>query len=172
MESQECTSSPLMENVNCPPGLEYLLHVDQEQGSNFFYFLDCNLKFLRKLTVKAFPTWRIPYKLLIKQTVELFEAFTTFETKNKYKVLNTMGQQVFFAAEETDCCTRNCCGALRGFEMIISGENTEVRSHWQWQCALKFKMSHCHRWKRCSKFLSGTIVIRLTSGAVFFVLVG
>ena len=37
-------------------------------------------------------------------------------------VLNTMGQQVFFAAEETDCCTRNCCGALRGFEMIISGE--------------------------------------------------
>ena len=33
-----------------------------------------------------------------------------------------MGQQVFFAVEETDCCTRNCCGALRGFEMIIAGE--------------------------------------------------
>ena len=39
--------------TNCPPGLEYLLHVDQ---------------------------------LLVKQTVELFEAFTGFETANKYKV--------------------------------------------------------------------------------------
>ena len=38
---------------NCPPGLEYLLHVDQ---------------------------------LLIKQQVELLEAFTGFETSNKYKV--------------------------------------------------------------------------------------
>ena len=29
MQSQEWASAPLMENVNCPPGLEYLLHVDQ-----------------------------------------------------------------------------------------------------------------------------------------------
>ena len=29
----------------------------------------------------------------------LFTAFTGFETNNKYKVLNSMGQQVFFAAE-------------------------------------------------------------------------
>ena len=64
----------------------------------------------------------IPDKLLIKQTVELFEAFTNFETENKYRVLNTMGQQVFFAAEDTDCCTRNCGGDLRSFEMIIAGE--------------------------------------------------
>ena len=45
---------PQMERPsNCPPGLEYLLHVDQ---------------------------------LLVKQQVELFEAFTGFETSNKYKV--------------------------------------------------------------------------------------
>lgn len=63
----------------------------------------------------------IPGQLLIKQQVELLEAFTNFETNNKYMVVNTMGQQVFFAAEETDCLTRNCCGALRSFEMIIAG---------------------------------------------------
>ena len=28
-----------------------------------------------------------------------FAAFTGFETNNKYKILNSMGQQVFFAAE-------------------------------------------------------------------------
>jgi hypothetical protein len=38
---------------NCPPGLEYLLHVDQ---------------------------------LLVKQHIELIEAFTGFQTANKYKV--------------------------------------------------------------------------------------
>ncbi|CAH3185981.1 unnamed protein product [Porites evermanni] len=58
-------------------------------------------------------------QLLIKQQVELLEAFTGFETNNKYKILNSMGQQVFFAAEDTDCCTRQCCGPSRPFEMKI-----------------------------------------------------
>lgn len=58
-------------------------------------------------------------QLLIKQQVELLEAFTDFETNNKYKILNSMGQQVFFAAEDTDCCTRQVCGPCRPFEMKI-----------------------------------------------------
>lgn len=58
-------------------------------------------------------------QLLIKQQVELLEAFTGFETNNKYKILNSMGQQVFFAAEDTDCCTRQFCGPCRPFEMRI-----------------------------------------------------
>ena len=75
--------------ANCPPGLEYLLHVD---------------------------------KLLVKQQVELLEAFTGFETANRYKVLNSMGQQVFFAAEKNGgCCTRQVCGSLREFQMTIIG---------------------------------------------------
>ncbi|XP_029184844.1 phospholipid scramblase 2-like isoform X2 [Acropora millepora] len=32
-------------------------------------------------------------------------AFFDSETNNKYKILNSMGQQVFFAAEDTDSCT-------------------------------------------------------------------
>ena len=80
----------ISENNHCPPGLEYLLCVDQ---------------------------------LLVKQHVEAFEMMTGFETANKYMILNTMGQQVFLAAETGgNCCTRNCCGSLRSFEMILGGK--------------------------------------------------
>lgn len=58
-------------------------------------------------------------QLLIQQQVELLEAFTGFETNNKYKICNAMGQQVYFAAEDTDCCTRQCCGPARPFEMKV-----------------------------------------------------
>ena len=81
----------------CPPGLQYLTMVDQ---------------------------------LLIKQKVEILEAMTGFETANKYEVLNSLGQnvgksywlipwlikinkQVYKAKEDSDCCTRNCCGPGR-----------------------------------------------------------
>jgi len=89
-QQQQWAPPPQAAPPNCPPGLEYLLHVDQ---------------------------------LLIKQQVELLEAFTGFETANKYKVLNSMGQQVFFAAEKNDCCTRQCCGPLREFEMALTDNN-------------------------------------------------
>lgn len=66
-------------------------------------------------------------QLLVKQQVELLEAFTGFETANKYKVQNSMGQQIYFAAEDTDCCTRNCCGPLRPFDMkILDTSQNEV----------------------------------------------
>ena len=55
MGQQQWASAPQAQAPsNCPPGLEYLLHVDQ---------------------------------LLVKQQVELLEAFTGFETNNKYKVI-------------------------------------------------------------------------------------
>lgn len=54
-------------------------------------------------------------------------AFTGFETANKYKVKNSMGQQIYFAAEDTDCCSRNCCGPLRAFDMqILDNSQNEV----------------------------------------------
>ncbi|KAK8729745.1 hypothetical protein OTU49_008295 [Cherax quadricarinatus] len=66
-------------------------------------------------------------QLLIKQKVELLEAFTGFETCNKYKVQNSLGQQVYFAAEDTDCCTRQCCGPMRPFDMkIMDNAQNEV----------------------------------------------
>jgi len=66
-------------------------------------------------------------QLLVHQQVELLEAFTGFETNNKYVVKNSMGQKVYFAAEDTDCCTRNCCGPSRPFDMkILDNSGNEV----------------------------------------------
>ena len=63
---------------NCPPGLEYLTSVgkkweEEEKLNKTYVFTD---------------------QLLVKQKVELLEAFTGFETANKYKVLNSLGQVV------------------------------------------------------------------------------
>ena len=30
------------------------------------------------------------------------------------------GQEIFDAVEETDCCTRNCCGPQRPFDLEIA----------------------------------------------------
>ncbi|KAJ8274415.1 hypothetical protein COCON_G00090400 [Conger conger] len=58
-------------------------------------------------------------QLLVKQKVELAEVVFGWETNNKYDISNSVGQQVFYAAEKTDCCTRQCCGPLRPFVMHI-----------------------------------------------------
>ncbi|XP_031637615.1 phospholipid scramblase 2-like isoform X1 [Contarinia nasturtii] len=58
-------------------------------------------------------------QLLVKQKVELLEAFTGFETNNKFTIKNSLGQKVYWAVEENDCCTRNCCGPSRPFDMKI-----------------------------------------------------
>ncbi|KAJ8278033.1 hypothetical protein GJAV_G00083050 [Gymnothorax javanicus] len=58
-------------------------------------------------------------QLLIKQKVELIEAFVGFESNNKYEVLNTLGQNVFYAVEENDCLTRQFCGPLRAFTIRV-----------------------------------------------------
>ncbi|KAG8197643.1 hypothetical protein JTE90_001573 [Oedothorax gibbosus] len=58
-------------------------------------------------------------QLLVHQKVELLEAFLSFETKNKYTIKNSVGQKIYTAKEDTDCCTRNCCGSQRPFDMKI-----------------------------------------------------
>lgn len=49
----------------------------------------------------------------------MFLALTGFETCNKFTVKNSIGQKVYYAVEDTDCLTRNCCGPLRPFDMKI-----------------------------------------------------
>lgn len=58
-------------------------------------------------------------QILIHQKVELLEAFLGFETNNQYEIKNSMGQKIYKAKEKNDCCTRNCCGSLRSFDMKI-----------------------------------------------------
>lgn len=58
-------------------------------------------------------------QLIVKQQMEMLEMFIDFETSNKYKIKNIHGQTIFLAAEDTDCCSRNCFGSLRPFDMKI-----------------------------------------------------
>ncbi|XP_007426174.1 phospholipid scramblase 1-like [Python bivittatus] len=58
--------------------------------------------------------------LLIHQKYEILELITSFETANKYEVRNRLGQMVYFATEENNCCVRNCLGTLRPFTMVIA----------------------------------------------------
>jgi hypothetical protein len=66
-------------------------------------------------------------QLLIKQKIEVLELLTGFETNNHYDVQNNLGQNIFLASEDTDCCTRMCCGPQRPFDMrIIDHSQREV----------------------------------------------
>uniref|UniRef100_A0A8C9DG40 Phospholipid scramblase n=1 Tax=Prolemur simus TaxID=1328070 RepID=A0A8C9DG40_PROSS len=57
----------------------------------------------------------------------IFLVLTGFETNNKYEIKNTLGQRVYFAVEDTDFCTRNCCGPSRPFTLrIIDNMGKEV----------------------------------------------
>uniref|UniRef100_A0A8C9SGT9 Phospholipid scramblase n=1 Tax=Scleropages formosus TaxID=113540 RepID=A0A8C9SGT9_SCLFO len=58
-------------------------------------------------------------QILIHQKIELLEAIIGFETNNQYEIKNVLGQTIFRAKENNDCCTRNCCGALRSFNIKL-----------------------------------------------------
>ncbi|GAB0100823.1 Phospholipid scramblase [Sergentomyia squamirostris] len=58
-------------------------------------------------------------QLLVHQKIELLEVLTACETNNKYWIKNSMGQKVFWAIEENDCCTRSCFGRMRPLDLRI-----------------------------------------------------
>ncbi|KAK7469818.1 hypothetical protein BaRGS_00036147 [Batillaria attramentaria] len=68
-------------------------------------------------------------QLLVKQKMEAIEAFTGFETNNKYEIRNTMGQRVYMAVEDTCCCTRNCCGSARPFDIKVMDNHKKEVMH-------------------------------------------
>lgn len=49
----------------------------------------------------------------------VFIAIFNFGKVNKYTMMNSTGQKIYYAVEENDCCTRNICGSLREFEIKI-----------------------------------------------------
>ncbi|XP_077598151.1 phospholipid scramblase 2-like [Stigmatopora nigra] len=76
-------------------------------------------------------------QILIHQKVELVEAFLGFETNNQYEIKNSLGQKIYTAKEKNDCCTRNCCGSLRSFDMKIkdNGSREVIRLVRPFRCA-------------------------------------
>ncbi|XP_006895173.1 PREDICTED: phospholipid scramblase 1 [Elephantulus edwardii] len=66
-------------------------------------------------------------QLLVHQKMEILEVITGFETRNKYEIKNSLGQRVYFAVEDSNCCVRNCCGPARPFVLnIIDNTGREV----------------------------------------------
>ncbi|KAK7087609.1 phospholipid scramblase 1-like [Littorina saxatilis] len=59
-------------------------------------------------------------QLLIQQETHLLEILAGWECKNKFKVLNSLGQQVYYAFEESSICQRMCCAQARGFVYHIT----------------------------------------------------
>ncbi|XP_061492938.1 phospholipid scramblase 1-like isoform X2 [Rhineura floridana] len=55
----------------------------------------------------------------IQEQIELMEMISGFETCNRYEIKNSMGQMVYFAAEENDDFTLNCYGPLRSFTIKL-----------------------------------------------------
>ncbi|XP_062986055.1 phospholipid scramblase 1-like [Elgaria multicarinata webbii] len=66
-------------------------------------------------------------RLLIHQQLEILEIITNIETYNKYEIKNSLGETVYFAFEENDCCTLTCCGASRPFVIkIVDNSGQEI----------------------------------------------
>ena len=90
-------------------------------------------------------------------SMDIFSAFTGWETKNRYVIKNSLGQQVFYAMEESDLCMRQCCGPARGFIIHITDNAGQVRTE------VVLQMSNSpppRRWKktyRCETFGSDKI---------------
>jgi len=58
-------------------------------------------------------------RLIVRQKVDLLEAFTGWQENNRYVIRNSAGQQIFYAFESTDNCMRMCCGSSRGFTINV-----------------------------------------------------
>ncbi|KAM5332442.1 phospholipid scramblase 2-like [Glossophaga mutica] len=58
-------------------------------------------------------------KIQIHQQIDLLEVTINIEANNKYEIKNSLGQRIYFAVEDTDCCTRNYCSCYRPSTMRI-----------------------------------------------------
>lgn len=67
--------------------------------------------------------------LFVDQKIELFEAFTGWETKNRYAVSDIRGEPVFYVKEESDFCSRMCLGKYRSCEFSVYDRNRQEVLH-------------------------------------------
>ncbi|XP_072036851.1 phospholipid scramblase 1-like [Amphiura filiformis] len=74
-------------------------------------------------------------QLIVHQQLELMEVITGFDFKNRYQIKNSLGQQVYFAYEESTFCCRCWCQSHREFSMTVT-DNTGlevIRMHRPWK---------------------------------------
>ena len=61
----------------------------------------------------------------IREHLDLFEFFVGFEMANRYSVFSPLGR-IYFAAEKSAFCSRNCCYEARGFVLNIYGPSGQL----------------------------------------------
>ena len=64
-------------------------------------------------------------KLTIKQEVEELEIFTSIETKNKYRILDQTGKDLFYAYEESKFFSRQLLKTIRPLKLTIINKNKQ-----------------------------------------------
>lgn len=72
----------------------------------------------------------------VEQIKSFLEAFTGWDTNNKYVIKNAVGQQAYYAVEDTDTCMRVCCGNQRGFQINVldNMQNVVMRISREFKC--------------------------------------
>ncbi|XP_072560211.1 phospholipid scramblase 2-like [Paramormyrops kingsleyae] len=66
-------------------------------------------------------------ELIVQGEVDFAEALSAFHYNNIYGIKNSLGQVVFYVVEESDCCSRFCCGSQRPFLLrVINNLGEEV----------------------------------------------
>ena len=99
-------------------------------------------------------------QLLVNQQVEMLEVLTGFETQNKYKICTALGQQVYFAAEGSNCCVRQFCPAnCRPFAMQILDNNQREVIHLE-------RPFRCCAWCCCCFCCLQTIKVQSPPGTI------
>ncbi|XP_077998457.1 phospholipid scramblase 2-like [Glandiceps talaboti] len=102
-------------------------------------------------------------QLLIHQKVEMAEVFTALQFLNRFVIKNSMGQQIYYAEEESDECHRQCCGPQRGFIMHVTDNMQQevIRVVREFKCCAGFKccaFSDCCAMEVAVEAPVGTIV--------------
>ncbi|XP_045591234.1 phospholipid scramblase 2 [Procambarus clarkii] len=129
-------------------------------------------------------------KVLVKQHIEFLEVFLGCEMNNKYSLKNSMDQEFLQAKENTDCCSRNCCGPMRAFEMaLINSQEQEIIHlsrpytciHCCWPCCLQRLEVSCppgtplgsvhQEWGFCTP-IAAKFSVRNVSGDTVFIIQG
>ncbi|KAK3097640.1 hypothetical protein FSP39_011667 [Pinctada imbricata] len=77
-------------------------------------------------------------QLIVRQQVDLLEVLVDWECANKYSIQNSLGQQAYFAQEESDMCQRQCCRHDRGFVLHITDNSGQevIRCEREFKCCV------------------------------------
>jgi len=101
-------------------------------------------------------------QILVHQQVEAMEVMTGWDMNNRFQIKNSLGQQCYYAAEDTEDCHRMICGNKRGFHMNI----TDNAGHQVFQVNREFKFCAGCCWFADKDCCSWDVQVETTPGNI------